>query len=304
MHAFSAQVARKRLSLTASVAADAPQWLNGDPGRLRQILVNLLSNAIKFTDAGSVRVAVTREARGADASWLHFVVEDTGPGIPADRLDSIFEAFSQVDSSITRRFGGTGLGLAICSDLVRLMGGRIWVESQPGRGSAFHFAAAFAQSSGPADHGPGTGAPLLDAGLRILIAEDNPVNQKVLGQMLAACGHSFEVAEDGEDAIQRLCEGSFDAVLMDVQMPRLDGLEATRRIRAMNGALADVPVIGVTAGATPPELLACREAGMSSYITKPLTMRAIQEALALVRTRPSPERGEARPATAEGRPGL
>ncbi len=280
LHPFAAQVADKGLSLTASVAPDVPLWLNGDPGRLRQVLVNLLSNAVKFTVAGSVRVSVTGEPGTAQRARLRFVVEDTGPGIPTDKLASIFDAFSQADSSITRRFGGTGLGLAICSDIVKLMEGRIWAESAPGRGSAFHFTAGFALSSGPVSCERSRPEAPVRAPLRVLIAEDNRVNQKVLGQMLKVRGHSFEVAEDGENVIQRVCDGCFDVVLMDVQMPGIDGLEATRRIRAMNNGRSGVPIIGVTAGATPTELAACLEAGMNSYITKPITLRAVEKALA------------------------
>jgi CheY-like chemotaxis protein len=230
-------------------------------------------------------VSVIGEPDAAQRARLRFMVEDTGPGIPNNKLASIFDAFSQADSSIARRFGGTGLGLAICSDIVRLMGGRIWVESAPGRGSVFHFTAGFAPSSGPVSCERSWPETAVRAPLRVLIAEDNPVNQKVLGQMLKVCGHSFEVAENGENAIQRVCDGSFDVVLMDVQMPGLDGLEATRRIRAMNNDRSGVPIIGVTAGATAPELAACREAGMNSCITKPITLRAIEKALAGVSAR-------------------
>ena len=274
LYPFATQAAEKGLSLTASVAPDVPSWVTGDPRRLRQVLINLLSNAVKFTAAGSVRVSVTTEAQAG----LHFLVEDTGVGIPKDKVAAVFDAFAQADSTIARRFGGTGLGLAICSDIMKLMGGRIWAESDPGRGSAFHFTAVFPPSAKPAaivqDGVEKTSRPL-----HVLIAEDNLVNQKVLGQMLKIGGHSFEVVGNGEDAVRRTLAGGVDVVLMDVQMPGIDGLEATRRIRAVGGALGSLPIIGVTAGATAPELAACSESGMDTYLTKPVTSRAVEMAL-------------------------
>jgi signal transduction histidine kinase/CheY-like chemotaxis protein len=281
---YHAQAAQKGISLSTSIDPDVPQFLKGDPTRVRQVIVNLVSNALKFTETGSIRVWVSVESLREQTTMLHFMVADTGPGIPLDKQDLIFEAFSQADGSITRRFGGTGLGLAICRDLVKLMGGRIWLESQPGRGSTFHFTAGFAPSSGiplaeplpePAAKGCGP--------LRVLVAEDNLINQKLLGHMLKIGGHSFEIAENGQQAVSRSRERRFDVILMDVQMPGMDGLEATRRIRASEGASGPrLPIIGVTAGATAAELASCLASGMDSCITKPLAIREVEEVLARV----------------------
>ena len=281
---FLAQAAEKRIRLSTSIDPAVPRFLKGDPARLRQIVANLVSNALKFTPAGSVRVLVSLESAGEQTTMLHFLIADTGPGIPPEKHGLIFEAFAQSDGSITRRYGGTGLGLAICRDLVKLMGGRIWVESAPGRGSTFHFTAEFAASSGIAGVEREVEPPPAICGpLRVLIAEDNPINQKLIARVLQIGGHSFEIAENGGQAVSRFREGRFDLILMDVQMPGMDGLEATRRIRASEGASTPrLPIIGVTAGATAAELAACQASGMDSCITKPIAIRQLEEVLARV----------------------
>lgn len=281
---YRAQAAEKGIGLATSVDPRVPQFLMGDPTRVRQVIVNLLSNALKFTETGSIRVRVAVESLRERGALLHFAVADTGPGIPPDKRDLIFEVFSQADGSITRRFGGTGLGLAICRDLVNLMGGRIWVESEPGLGSTFHFTAEFAASAGVPPASPLAGpAPAAGGPLRVLIAEDNPINRKLLGHVLRIGGHSFEIAENGQEAVSRFRTGRFDVILMDVQMPRMDGLEATRRIRAGEGASGPrVPIIGVTAGATAAELAACLASGMDSCIAKPIAIREVEDLLARV----------------------
>lgn len=285
---FRFQAAEKKIALNCTVEPSVPQCLRGDPTRLRQIIINLVANALKFTPSGSIEVSVRVESVTGPQVLLSFHVADSGPGIPPDKLETIFDAFSQADSSITRRFGGTGLGLTICRDLVELMGGRIQVESQPGHGSVFSFTAMFTMSSSEKrETEPARAEPPVCNPLRVLMAEDNVVNQKILMRILQAGGHSVVLAEDGLQAVSRFSEGWFDVVLMDVQMPRMDGLQATRQIRATAGR--DVPIIGVTAGATPAEVTACFEAGMDSCITKPINISKLQELLARVRAGNLPE---------------
>ncbi len=281
---FLPQAAEKGITLSTSIEPDVPRFLKGDPTRFRQVIINLVSNALKFTASGSIRVLVSTDSTGDQTTLLHFAVADTGPGIPPDKQRLIFEAFSQADGSITRRFGGSGLGLAICRDLVELMGGRIWVESEPGRGSTFHFTAGFAASSGPNPaEKRAEPAPAICRPLRVLIAEDNLINQKLLTRVLDIGGHTYEVAANGEEALSRFYEGQFDVILMDVQMPGMDGLEATRRVRAAESATGShVPIIGVTAGATPAELTACVASGMDSCLTKPIAIRDVEQLLARV----------------------
>lgn len=281
---FVAQAGAKGIKLTCVVDDAVPENLRGDPTRIRQILLNLVSNAIKFTDKGQVRLSANFESIVGETTVLHFQVADTGPGLPPEKQGRIFEAFSQGDESITRRYGGTGLGLTICRDLVSLMGGRIWVESEPGRGSTFHFTAGFTEAEFVPQERPQVAAYSSEAGpnrsLRILVAEDNLVNQKLIAALLSRFGHELEIAEHGEHALSLLEDKRFDLVLMDVQMPVMDGLEATRRIRAAEApSLKRLPIIGVTAGATPAELQACIASGMDFCIPKPIQADILREAL-------------------------
>jgi signal transduction histidine kinase/CheY-like chemotaxis protein len=265
---------QKGLSLDCKVGPDVPEWIMGDSNRLRQILLNLLSNAVKFTDAGSVRLEIGREPVGG---LLHFAVIDTGVGVPADKQKLIFEAFRQADGSHTRKYGGTGLGLTICSHLAELMGGRIWVVSQPGGGSAFHFtlhleAAADVPLSVVAEPLPITAdRPQPGRLLRILLAEDNVINQKVACRLLERQGHQVVVAGNGLEALSILGRELFDLALLDLQMPELDGLETARAIRARerNGSV-HIPILAVTAHAMNGDKERCIAAGMDGYITKPI----------------------------------
>ncbi|HWQ52953.1 MAG TPA: ATP-binding protein [Bryobacteraceae bacterium] len=281
---FLVQAAAKGLNLTCTVREGVPEYLRGDPTRVRQVAVNLVSNAIKFTPSGSITFSVAMDGLVDGRTVLHFQVADTGPGIPEEKQQGIFEAFSQGDNSITRRFGGSGLGLAICRDLVSLMGGRIWVESEPGRGSTFHFTARFAAPSmaAPAERPAVLSPGVPDARpLRILVAEDNLINQKLLTRLLAKAGHEFEVAANGEAACSLWDGNRFDLVLMDVQMPVMDGLEATRRIRAAEASNGcRIPIVGVTAGASSGELEACIDSGMDACITKPIMIADLDNLLA------------------------
>jgi two-component system, sensor histidine kinase and response regulator len=425
MRALSIKADQKGLELAYQIAPDIPEWLVGDPGRLRQILVNLVGNAIKFTHEGEVVVRLECDSRVPDRVDIHFLVVDTGIGIPPKKQSLIFEAFAQVDSSTTRHYGGTGLGLAIASQLVELMGGRIWVESTPGKGSTFHFKVSLGVSpdqrwgsvatsltellhlpllvvddnstnrrilsditstwgmqpvavdSGSAalaamesanvvgrpfrlaiidGHMPemdgfelaqrirtdphlanavvlmltsasqrgdadrcrklgiagyllkpirksellaailavleqgkrGSNPPLVTRfnlprtrrRLRVLVAEDNPVNQTVIQRMLEKMGHAPTIAPNGKEALSQLANAPFDVIFMDVQMPEMDGLSATRKIRENEQATGKrIPIVAMTAHAMKGDRERCLEAGMTAYISKPVNSRAVEETL-------------------------
>jgi len=286
--AFGAR--QKVLALVCEVDAAVPEWVCGDDARLRQILINLVGNAIKFTAGGRVEVRVWREHGTGGAGPLHFVVADTGGGIPADKQAVIFAPFEQGDASMARRFGGTGLGLAIASKLVGLMQGKIWVES-PWRasgsadlveGSAFHFTAYFAPGT-PAVAAPETVTVAVQRPLRILLAEDNPVNRRLACYMLEKKGHTVITAQDGLEALALLEKETVDLILMDVQMPGMDGIEATRVIRAREtpGGLR-VPIVALTAHAMSGDRAYCLDAGMDDYLSKPIQAGELQRVLASV----------------------
>ncbi len=277
----------KHLRLSCSIAPDTPTWVTGDPLRLRQVLFNLVGNAIKFTERGGIAVEVAGAAPAdSDAAEIRFVVRDTGTGIAADKQAAIFNAFEQGDGSTTRRYGGTGLGLAICAKLVALMGGRIWVESTVGQGSAFRFTVRFAcpqqrpaaQAAAPDDDAvvaPGTRR------LRVLLAEDNPINQKVATRMLVQAGHAVTVAGDGRAALDLVGREAFDVVLMDVQMPEMDGLQAAAAIRAReSGSIRRLPIVAMTAHAMKGDRERCLAAGMDAVVAKPVRRGELLAALA------------------------
>jgi len=279
--ALQIQADRKGLSLHCEVDAAVPATVTGDPIRLRQIITNLVGNALKFTERGEVAVEVAQEPEEQNGCTLHFVVRDTGIGIAADKLEVIFEAFAQADGSTTRRFGGTGLGLTISSRLAALMGGRVWVQSEAGMGSRFHFIARFgheaavdlkgsqkAEGARPAPHNPvRKERPMA----RILLAEDNPINRMLTVRLLEKRGHRVAVAVDGREALDWLARESFDLVLMDIQMPQMDGFEATAAIREQEKTTGDhLPIIAMTAHAMKGDRERCLEAGMDAYLSKPV----------------------------------
>ncbi len=244
---------QKGLKFLCHIPLDLPDTLVGDPSRLRQVLINLVGNALKFTAQGEVTVRVAMEAETADQAAFHFSVTDTGIGIPLEKQRLIFEAFTQSDSSTTRQFGGTGLGLSISTRLITLMGGSIWVESEPGQGSAFHFRLPFGLRAGALQSADPL-APLPPAAdrrrFRILLAEDNLVNQRVALRLLEKKGHTVVVAESGKKALDAWREQTFDIILMDVQMPEMDGFEATARIREREkSSRKHIPIIALTAHA-------------------------------------------------------
>jgi len=269
--------------LESAIASDVPVWLLGDGGRIRQVLLNLASNAVKFTKKGSVALRVRcDEVRGGIAT-LRFEVADTGIGIPAAALETIFDAFTQADTSTTRRFGGTGLGLSISRELVSCMEGELGVESEEGRGSTFWFVLRLpvceppvrpAETSAVRRSASSARAP------RVLVAEDNRVNQRVLVRLLERLGCRVELAADGHEAVERVRSAAYDLVLMDCQMPVLDGFDATREIRALGGEAARIPIVAVTAHALPGDRERCLEQGMDDYVTKPLRMDELERVLA------------------------
>ncbi|MFO0843963.1 MAG: ATP-binding protein [Gemmataceae bacterium] len=263
----SQQARRKGLALSSRLDPGLPAAVRGDPGRLRQILLNLLSNAVKFTDHGEVELAVELVA-GRPA--LRFSVRDTGVGIAPERQRAIFEPFAQGDASTARTHGGTGLGLTIASRLVELMGGRLSVSSEPGRGSTFAFAVPLeAAQLSPAPGLPAATRP--EPRARVLLAEDNTVNQQVLTLLLEKAGYLVGVVGNGREAVERLQREPFDLVLMDVQMPQMDGLRAARLIRQREKAVGGhVPIVAVTANAVQGERQRCLAAGMDDYLSKPV----------------------------------
>ncbi len=265
-----------------------------DQTRLRQILINLLSNAVKFTEEGEVVLSVDAVPWEDGRADLHFAVRDTGIGIPRDRIDRLFKSFSQVDMSTTRKYGGTGLGLAISKRLVDLMGGRIWIESEMGKGSTFHFTLpvdvasthpkeareATAKQQGETQSESRGDARFSDSGdLRILLAEDNAVNKKVVLQMLKRLGCRADTAANGHEVLQALAKNRYDLVLMDVQMPEMDGLETARRIRLVLPGTELPRIIALTACALEGDRERCLRAGMDGYISKPVKMEDLRDVL-------------------------
>jgi PAS domain S-box-containing protein len=281
---------QKALRLAHQVDSDVPRMLVGDKGRLRQVIVNLVGNAIKFTSRGEIMVSVAVESVSDDDFKLHFEVRDTGDGIPRQKHLTIFEPFEQADASTTRSVGGTGLGLAIASRIVDLMGGRIWVESDPGKGSTFHFTAVFEEALGEAE---GLAAQptksISDAEadvrqlppLRILVVDDVQTNQILMRRKLEQMGHHVEIAESGDEVLTLHQARDLDLILMDVQMPGMDGYQATRRIRRTEETTGrHIPIIAMTAHAMRGDREHCLEAGMDGYVSKPIQWNELHKAMA------------------------
>jgi PAS domain S-box-containing protein len=263
------QAAARRLELRVDLAADLPLWIDGDPTRLRQVLLNLLGNAVKFTERGSVTIgAGPEDHRGW--SCLRFEIADTGIGMTDDQQRQLFQHFTQLDRSINRRYGGTGLGLAICKRLVEAMGGEIGVESRAGGGSVFWFTIPAAETAAPSRADKPTGSARLGRGSRILVAEDIQMNQIIVESMLKLAGHTVVVVVDGAAAVEAVRAGGFDLVLMDMEMPEMDGVAATRAIRRLDAPARDIPIIALSANAMPGEIARCRDAGMNDHLSKPI----------------------------------
>jgi two-component system, sensor histidine kinase and response regulator len=275
----------KGLELTYQVQRDIPAQLLGDPNSLRQILVNLIGNAIKFTEKGEVTLVARPEAEGEDGTVVHFVVADTGVGIPAGKQTSIFDAFVQVDGSSTRRHGGTGLGLAICASLVKLMDGRIWVQSEPGKGSLFHFTARFGHA-GSVQPPEIQIAPPDITGLPVLVVDDNPTNRKILVENLKRWGMEPAAASSGAQALKLAREAeregqSFKLILVDFQMPGMDGLELVRSMLSQSSP-APPPIMMLSSVGWQVSSDQCEELGISVYLTKPVTTSTLFDAITKV----------------------
>ena len=274
---------QKGVKLTCDISPDVPDGLFGDVARFRQVLVNLLNNAVKFTVAGSIELRTELDSRREGAAVLHFSVRDTGVGISPEKIEVIFEAFRQADGSNTRKYGGTGLGLTISARLVALMGGRIWVESEPDRGSTFHFTAEFGLAAGKIADAAANSERLRGSevrSLRVLLAEDNLINQKITGKLLQSRGHRVIPVANGREVLAALDREGFDLVLMDIQMPVMDGFECTARIRAREQDTGGhIPIIAITAHATADNDPRCPRAGIDEYVFKPLHPRQLFRAI-------------------------
>ncbi len=296
----------KNLEVTVHADTAVPMRVIADAGRLRQILINLFGNAVKFTQQGKVALSVEVTAQDAEGITLHFAVKDTGVGIPADRIDRLFNPFSQVDASTTRLYGGTGLGLSIVSRLARVMGGEAGVVSQEGTGSTFWFTIRAAVSMVPAIYAPPHPAMIVSDGaeqgralapdtamqehsrigsgrerLRILLAEDNAVNEKVACRTLEQLGYQVGIARNGSEAVAAWETGCYDLILMDCQMPVLDGYDAAREIRRREAAGCHIPIVALTAHAMKDDDRKCHAAGMDDFLTKPIDRARMQDCLAL-----------------------
>jgi CheY-like chemotaxis protein len=292
------QAHAKNLEITVHIDPAVPEFVQGDAGRLRQVLVNLCGNAVKFTEQGEVALSVGAIAQNGECTTLRFDVRDTGIGISPDRLHTLFKPFSQVDASTTRRFGGTGLGLSIVKRLAEMMGGEVGVESLEGGGSTFWFTARFAMSD-PEPAMPQLRTPAVLHGRRVLVvddnatnridqqfgregkrrillAEDNVVNEKVASRTLQKLGYHVDAVGNGREAVTAWESGRYDLILMDCQMPELDGYEATREIRNRERGLQHIPIVALTAHAMKDDDLKCRAAGMDDHLTKPLDRRRLE----------------------------
>jgi signal transduction histidine kinase len=273
---LAGRAAEKGLALSCQIDDSVPKAVVGDVGRVQQVLVNLLGNAVKFTGAGKVSLAVNWNSGTDGRHSISFAVRDTGPGIAPEHQKRIFESFSQVDASVNRKYGGTGLGLAISKTLAEQMGGSLWVESQVGQGATFHFTIpAAAAAEAPPMKSPDSGLEIPPAdlpALRVVVAEDNAVSRKVALTFLKRLGYEAESVGNGVELLQRLSQSVFDVVVMDVQMPEMDGLEAARRIRRDLPSLRQPHIVAMTAAAFPEDRARCLEAGMDDYVSKPVSM--------------------------------
>jgi CheY-like chemotaxis protein/anti-sigma regulatory factor (Ser/Thr protein kinase) len=311
---FALQARGKGLEFVSLIAPGVPETAVGDSGRLRQVLTNLLGNAIKFTERGQVGLKAEISSQTRDAIQLRFTVHDTGIGIPSAEQSRLFDTFTQVDESNTRKYGGTGLGLAISKQLVELLSGEIGLESEPGKGSSFWFTASFGKStrsevaaSAPqpaprsevgfretdkprpaiAKSQTGTAQPAetsaevspLQNQLRILLAEDNEINQRITLRLLQKLGLAADAVVNGREAVEALEKRKYDLVLMDCQMPDMDGFEATAVIRSREGASCHQTICALTANAMDGDPERCLAAGMDDYISKPVGLEKLREAL-------------------------
>lgn len=283
---FSSSAQRKQLVFASEVDSTIPPFVMGDPTRLRQVLVNLIGNALKFTDHGTITLRMRGATQSDGLFQLHMEVRDTGIGIPEEKQKTIFEAFTQADGSIGRRYGGTGLGLTISAQLIRLMNGRIWLESQPNVGTSFHVMIPFPVCENPpaslavvSENSPA--ASTRSTSLNILVFEDNPINMRVVTSLLKKWGHQATPAFNGNQGIDLFLQRRFDMVLMDNQMPEMNGFEATARIRREESLTGRprTPIISLTANAMAGDREKALAAGMDHYVSKPIDPKALLQAI-------------------------
>jgi CheY-like chemotaxis protein len=288
MHTFGLQAAEKGVELAYLIPPDVPDALVGDPGRLRQVIINLVGNALKFTEQGEIVAVVTVDSLEESAVVLHFMVSDTGIGISADKQQQIFEAFSQADTSTTRRYGGTGLGLAISTQLVKLMGGKLWVESEVGQGSEFHFTVRFGIAQGAPAHSWVRPEGL--AGIRLLVVDDNRTNRHILRDVLTNWGMRPTIAVDGPDALMHMNEAAirgepFELAILDVMMPDMDGFTLAERIR-LDPRLQNCALIMLSsAGQT--ENSVCQKLDIARFLIKPVKQSELRETILRVLSTPA-----------------
>jgi CheY-like chemotaxis protein/two-component sensor histidine kinase len=288
---------QKRLELALRVSPEVPSTLHGDPVRLRQILVNLVANAVKFTEKGEVVLSVSCDEKTTDRAVLHFVVADTGIGIPLEKQASIFDAFTQADASTTRRFGGTGLGLSIASQLVALLGGRIWVESEPSSGTRFHFTLPFEVRKQPLRKSPSLEFRDLQ-GVRVLVVDDNATNRRIVEEIVAGWGMEPTLVDGGEPALAALDNARaagkpFDLVLLDFQMPGMDGFEVAERIQK-RPELGATTIMMLSSVGQRGDAQRCRDLGIAAYLVKPLRQSVLLEAVLAALGRPAGNPSEER----------
>jgi signal transduction histidine kinase/ActR/RegA family two-component response regulator len=287
LETFAIPAQEKGLEIAAVLDPVAPLWVRGDPLRLRQVLLNLVGNAHKFTEAGHIVVEATQARAADDGLVVHISVTDTGPGMPAEVRASLFQKFTQADSTITRRYGGTGLGLAISKQLVELMGGELGVESEAGKGSRFWFTLRVAPAQAPAAPckplpprpAPASQASAATGGWRILVAEDNDINRHVITAMLKKLGHSPVITDDGNAAVRAALAEDFDLILMDIQMPGMSGFQATEQIRQAGGPRSTVPIVALTAHAVKGVREEVLAAQMQDHVTKPIDLATLDTAI-------------------------
>jgi CheY-like chemotaxis protein len=276
---FQSRAKLKGLSIDISIAPNVPLWLAGDQARLRQVLSNLIGNAIKFTEHGGVSVACMYKTATCGQTLARFEIFDTGIGIPTDAVGRLFTRFTQTDSSTTRKFGGTGLGLAICKQIVQLMGGEISVTTDVGEGCTFWFEVPMTEGQQPSALDGGTDVAQPSQRLRILVADDNRVNRMIAEMLLAKHGHSVDTAVNGVEAVDAVRKNKYDLVLMDVQMPEMDGITATGQIRSSAGPESQVKIIALTANAMSGQREEYLANGMNDYVSKPINSRLLFAAI-------------------------
>lgn len=278
----------KALEVVSEISRDVPSLVMIDPDRLNQVLTNLVGNAVKFTESGRVVVSCETVGRSETEISLFFAVTDTGIGIAEKAMPNLFEKFTQADSTVGRRYGGTGLGLAICKKLVELMGGRIGVDSEPGKGSRFWFTVPVTIATASKAEPSSAETRLMTTG-RILVVDDNQTNRLLVSEILKAAGHRYELASSGEAALGKVAAEDFDLILMDINMPRMDGLQTAAHIRSMRGNKRSIPILALTASALPDEVETYLRAGMNGYLAKPVNPKDLLSTVANALTGEQPE---------------